>query len=264
MITVFTPTYNRAYTLPKLYESLKNQSSNKFQWLVIDDGSSDNTEKLIESYKKENKIEIIYKKIKNGGKMRAINKGVELSLKELFFIVDSDDYLHNKAIEKILASYENLPKEFAGMVFRKKNIKEEKELTVFPNKPIDSTPIEIFYNKKILGDKAEVFKTSILKEKYFIFPEIKGEKFVPEGLIWNRIGKRYNLRYINEIIYYFEYIQDGYTKNFNKLIKENPEGFKLYYKEMLTYPIPFYNKIKFLLRYIESCIFSFLKKGEKE
>ncbi|MGL6064071.1 MAG: glycosyltransferase family 2 protein [Fusobacteriaceae bacterium] len=263
MITVFTPTYNRAYTLPKLYESLQKQSDSRFQWLVIDDGSTDNTEQLIELYKKENKIKIIYKKINNGGKMRAINRGVENCLSELFFIVDSDDYLHNKAIERILETYKNLPKEFAGMVFRKKNLKEEKELTVFPSAIIDSTPVEIFYNKKILGDKAEVFKTSVLKEGFFIFPEIKGEKFIPEGLVWNRIGKKYKLRYIDEIIYYFEYIQDGYTKNFNRLIKENPEGFKLYYKEMLTYSIPFYNKIKFLLRYMESCIFSFLKKGEK-
>ncbi|MGL5123808.1 MAG: glycosyltransferase family 2 protein [Fusobacteriaceae bacterium] len=264
MITVFTPTYNRAYVLPKLYESLKKQSSNKFQWLIIDDGSTDNTEELIKNYKKENKIEIIYKKYQNGGKMRAINKGVEICSKELFFIVDSDDYLHSKAIERIYDSYKNLPKEFAGMVFRKKNIKEGKELTVFPSKLIDSTPIEIFYNKKILGDKAEIFKTSILREKNFIFPEIKGEKFIPEGLIWNRIGKKYKLRYIDEIIYYFEYIQDGYTQNFNKSIKENPEGFKMYYKEMLTYSIPFYNKIKFLLRYLESSIFLFLKKGEKK
>lgn len=260
MITVFTPTFNRAYTLPKLYESLKKQTNTRFQWLIIDDGSKDDTEELIQNYIKENKIEIIYKKISNGGKMRAINKGVEISQKDLFFIVDSDDYLDSNAIEKIINAYKNLPKEFAGMVFRKKNIELEKDLTMFPKAIIDSTPIEIFYNKKILGDKAEVFKTSILREKKFVFPEIKGEKFIPEGLIWNRIGKKYNLRYINEIIYYFQYIPDGYTKNFNRLIKENPQGFKLYYKEMLTYPIPLYNKVKFLLRYIESYIFLFLKK----
>ncbi|MGL5049838.1 MAG: glycosyltransferase family A protein, partial [Fusobacteriaceae bacterium] len=90
----------------------------------------------------------------------------------------------------------------------------------------------------------------------------KNEKFIPEGLVWNRIGRNHLLRYVNKIIYKFEYIEDGYTSNFNKIFKKNPEGFKLYYKEMIFYNIPLMNKFKFFIRYLQAIYYSRFGGGE--
>ena len=107
-VTVFTPTYNRAYTLPKLYNSLCRQTSVDFMWLVVDDGSTDNTEELIKGWQEENKVLIEYHKQSNGGKMRAHNLGVKLCNSELFFCVDSDDYISDVAIEHIIDYWNEL------------------------------------------------------------------------------------------------------------------------------------------------------------
>ncbi|MGL4947474.1 MAG: glycosyltransferase family A protein [Cetobacterium sp.] len=261
MITVFTPTYNREKTLNRLYLSLKNQTIKNFEWVIVDDGSTDNTEQLIEKFKKQEEFPIIYKKIKNGGKMKAVNIGVSLASKELFFIVDSDDYLNEKAIENILEENKYLPKNYAGLVFRKvevfENGKVKKENDSFGKDRIDSNPIDIYYNKKILKDKAEIIKTTIMKE--YPFPEIEGEKFLPEGYIWNRIGEKYPFRYIDKGIYYYRYLEDGYTQNFHEILKNNPEGLKLYYSYMLKKNIPLQNKIKFLIRLIQSIYYKLRK-----
>ncbi|WP_432204778.1 glycosyltransferase family 2 protein [Cetobacterium somerae] len=264
MITVFTPTYNREYTLKRLYKSLKNQTIKNFEWIIVDDGSNDDTENLIKEFIKEDEIPIIYKKVKNGGKMRAINIGVSLANKELFFIVDSDDYLDERAMETIEEESVTLPVDYAGVVFRKVEVfdngKIVRERESFGEDQIDSTPINIFYNKKILGDKAEVVKTAIMRE--YPFPEIEGEKFVPEGYIWNQIGENYMFRYIDKGIYYYQYLDDGYTKRFSEIIKLNPKGLKLYYGYMLKKNIPLKNKIKFMIRYFQSLYYCWKKEGK--
>lgn len=257
MITIFTPTYNRAYIIEKLYHSLLAQSSKNFQWVVVDDGSTDNTEELLAKYIEERKLEIIYHKKINGGKMSAINEGIRLAQGELFFIVDSDDYITEDAIETIEKYSKVLPQNFAGLVFRKWNI-SGKGFGNFPEQIIDSDPVEIFYRKGVLGDKAEVVKTEIMKK--YPFPLCPGEKFIPEGIVWNRIGRDYRFRYVDKIIYNFEYIPDGYTNNFSKIMRFNPQGMQLYYGEMLKENIPIKNKIKFLLRYIQSVYYTWRRK----
>ena len=265
MITVFTPTYNREDTLRILYKSLKNQTMKDFQWVVVDDGSKDKTENLIKSFIQEGEINILYKKIKNGGKMRAINIGLSLASEEYFFIVDSDDYLNEKALELIQEEIVTLPSDFAGIVFRKVEVNKNGEIKYkdesFGEDQIDSNPIDIFYNKKILKDKAEIIKTSIMRE--FPFPEIENENFFPEGYIWNKIGEHYSFRYIDKGIYYYKYLIDGYTKRFEEVLKENPKGFKKYYFYMIGKNIPIKNKIKFIIRFIQSKYYDIKKNRGK-
>ena len=258
MITIFTPAYNRKHTLTRLYESLKNQTDRDFEWIIVDDGSTDKTEELIKDFQKENIINIRYIYQENGGKQRAVNHGVREALGEYFFIVDSDDYLSENAVEMIKKYSFSLPKDFGGMVFRKINISDENYRNIyFTEKYIDSNPIDIVYKHHLYGDKGEIFKTEILKK--FPFPEFQGEKFVPEGYIWNSIGKKYNLRYIDYGIYYFEYLEDGYTKNFKRDLQRNPQGFGVYYKDMLTDDIPLSAKIKFFLRYLQTKFYKVIK-----
>ena len=197
-ITVFTPTFNRGYIIEKLYESIKNQTFKEFEWLVIDDGSNDNTEEIFDKINKNNDFfKVRYYKKENGGKHRAINQGVELAEGELFFIVDSDDQLTSYALEYIdkwEKSIEN-KKKFAGLAGNKgKNI-DDIWGTTFNGKYIDCTSLERNKNN-ITGDKAEVFYTDILKK--YKFMEFENENFITESTVWNKIAyDGYKIRWFN-------------------------------------------------------------------
>ena len=146
MITIFTPVYNRKDTLLRLYESLKRQTVKEFQWIVVDDGSTDGTKELMADFTREEAVDIIYEYQENSGKMRAVNRGVQLAQGEYFFIVDSDDYITDNSIELIMREAENLPKNLGGMIFRKIDMASGKITgKPYPEYRIDSSPIEIVY-----------------------------------------------------------------------------------------------------------------------
>lgn len=265
MITIFTPTYNRAYILPKLYESLCNQSSKDFEWLVVDDGSTDETSELLKNWQTENKITInsIYRE--NGGKSTAINLGVQNAKGKLFFIVDSDDFLTANAVETILTDekkslHENIAFSVAGYCYRRRNYRtgsviSSSDLAL----PGCASSLELAFKYKMAGDKAEVFYTDVLKK--FPFPDLPNNKFVPEALVWYRIANAgYKLILKDEAIYQCDYIADGYTQNFMSNLRKNCSGFALFYKECLFYKeIPAFVKAKYLIRLIQ-CKFYEVKK----
>jgi glycosyltransferase involved in cell wall biosynthesis len=235
-ITVFTPTYNRAYIIENLYKSLKKQTFTDFEWLVIDDGSNDNTEDLFKNWAKEkNLFPIRYYKVENGGKHRAINKATDLAKGELLFIVDSDDHLVNDALESII-SWENSLEDkadFCGIAGnRGKSIKEYIG-TTFDGDFIDATSLE--RNKyNITGDKAEVFYTNILRN--YKFDEIEGEKFITEATVWNRMAHDgYKIRWFNKTIYICDYLEDGLTQNIQTIFTNNPIGTAIYIKQLIKY-----------------------------
>lgn len=226
MITIMTPTYNRAYILENTYRSLCEQTSFEFEWIVIDDGSIDETESLIEKWKAEcKKFNIIYLKQQNGGKHRAINKAVNIARYDWFFILDSDDQLTPTAVECIhtwIVEVANL-NGIAG-VAGLKGTHNQAIGGYIKQSYIDATNLE---RKKygLLGDKAEIYKTSILRQ--YPFPEFAGENFLRESAVWDSIAKDgLKLRWFNSIIYICEYIEDGLTKNVNnKIYAKNFCGF---------------------------------------
>ena len=237
MITIFTPTYNRAYIIKSVYNSLKAQTFKEFEWLVVDDGSTDNTEELFEKWLKEdNFFKIKYHKTKNGGKHRAINTGLEHAKGELFFIVDSDDYILDNALEKVnewLKTIEGKEQEFCGVVGnRGKNLKDIWG-TTFEGYTLDSTYLDSI-NNKITGDKAEIYFTDVLRKNKF--PEFQNEKFIQEGAVWYELANQgYKLRYFNEIIYITEYLEDGLSANPTRMWLENPQGFAFVLKQQIKY-----------------------------
>lgn len=257
-ITILTPTYNRVHTLNKLYESLCKQTNKNFEWMVIDDGSNDNTEELILKFIEQNKIKIKYFKKKNGGKHTAINFGLKNIKSEYVFILDSDDFLSNDAIQimndYILKYQDN--KGIACFSFLKaytdKTIVGKKH---YNNETI-SNNIDFRYNQGYLGDMAELFKTSILKK--YPFPEFAGEKFLSECYVWNNIALKYNTVYINKIIYYCEYLDDGLSKGWFKQVVNSPKGARL--NSMLFMNKKFIFKIR-LKNCIEYGVFSFLSNS---
>lgn len=228
MITVFTPTYNRVHTLPQLYDSLKNQSFQDFEWLIVDDGSTDGTHYLVDEWLKEGCLNIRYEYKLNGGKHRAINLGVSLAKGGWFFIVDSDDTITYNALEvanKWIMSVETNERLAGVSGLRRINGKIPKVDFDY----IDDTPMNI---KKIIRvDKSEIFKISVLKK--YPFPDIPGEKFCAESLIWNRIGLKYKLRYFNEVIYNCEYLQDGLTNKSLEIRRQSPTYASINYCEQM-------------------------------
>lgn len=236
-VSICTPIYNRAYKILDLYESIKKQTNKNFEWIIIDDGSTDDILLKIELIKNEELIKVNYIKKENGGKHTAINKALEVAEGELFFIVDSDDILTEDAIETIVSEWKSIEINNTEKIIgvsgnrgysRKKVIGDE-----LSSDYIDCTALELRYKFNIRGDKAEAFKTNILKE--YKFPVYEDERFLTEAVIWNRIAKDgYKLRWINKIIYITEYLDDGLTKKYDSLMARNINGTKLYYSEFLS------------------------------
>lgn len=234
-VTVFTPTYNRAYILENLYRSLKRQTYQNFEWLVVDDGSTDGTGDLIAAWQGEaHGFPIRYVRQENGGKCRAINRGLEKAQGRLFFTVDSDDYLTDDALEKIVAWEGTLPKDqkfcgFAG------NLGTAPDVT--PNKPLPGDYFDgsAFDRYGIVeGERASVFYTEIHRK--YLYPEFPGEKFMTEAVTWNRMAADgYRMRFFNDIIWIYEYKEDGLTKSGYDLFLRNPRGTALFFREKAVF-----------------------------
>lgn len=238
LITIFTPTYNRAHLLSRLFESLMKLTTRDFEWIIVDDGSTDNTEELVKGFLIKATFTILYFKKKNEGKHAAINQGVNHANGELFFIVDSDDFLPKDSLERIQYHYakskHNL--NLAGVAGKRRVMSNDKLNCCFHHKEFLSSALDFRYLYNYKGDMAEVYKTQVLRE--YPFPIFEGEKFVTESLVWFRIAQKYKLLYFDEFIYNCEYQEDGLTDNYRKLIENNPKGSLLYYRELLTYSIP--------------------------
>lgn len=255
-ITVLTPTYNRAYCLEKAYNSMNIQSNKDFIWLIIDDGSIDNTENLVNQFKKTSSFEIKYIKQNNGGKHRALNLGISNINTELTIILDSDDYLTDNAIDTIL-NYHKKSKGINGICgYSFLRIKENGEIIgkKFPEDYYIDNHINCRFNEDIAGDKAEVFFSDILKK--YPFPEIEGEKFLTEAIVWSKIGRSYNTVYINEPLIVCEYLMDGLTHAQKKLSLNNPKGMALFYEENHDSAYKKDLREKYLKRYIAYSLLS--------
>lgn len=233
MITIFTPTYNRAYTLLRLYKSIQEQSNMNFEWLIVDDGSTDNTESLVKEWQDAAQFTLRYYKQKNGGKHRAINLAMELAKGDLFFIVDSDDYLPSHAIDLLNFNFNQIKDDesFCG-VSGSRCYPDGNRIGGDVNYQVLETDSVSFRQKyKVKGDMAEAWRLSVLRK--YPFPEFAGEKFVTEAFVWNEIAKKYKLRYFNNGIYICEYLDDGLTKHIRRHHRNSPQGTMSFYASLM-------------------------------
>lgn len=238
-ITVFTPAYNRADIIGALYHSLQRQNFTDFEWIVVDDGSTDHTESLFDQWLSEdNPFPIRYIRQRNGGKHRAVNQGLLKAEGELFLIVDSDDYLADDALTQIDAAEKSIPaverSRFAGVCGCKAFFNGTRIGSTFEN----SDFLDITYLEReqygITGDKAEVFYTALLKK--YPFPEFDGEKFITECVVWDRIGgDGFKLRYFNAPLMFCEYRADGLSRNIENAFIKSPRGYALYLVQSRQY-----------------------------
>lgn len=247
MVTIFTPTYNRRKELENLYESLLKQTNKNFEWLLVDDGSFDDTNEYINKILIKKKININYIYKENGGKQSAYNVGLKNAKGDIFFCLDSDEILSPKAIEIIVNDFKNVSGNIGGYSYNRAYITNKNKVigTKFP-KGVDSAYYYDIYGKLgVTGDKLMVFKTKIAKK--YPFPEIAGEKFVPEAVVFNRIAKNYRLGLSNEILSYTEYLPGGYSDNYFELVKRNPKGNIIYFKEKYDIEPSLYNVYGYIL-----------------
>lgn len=246
-ITILTPTYNRASLLPRLFDSLLRQTNKDFEWIVVDDGSTDDTREVAANLKEKCggafPMGYVYKA--NGGKHMAINIGAERARGELLFIADSDDLLTDDALETVANSWHDISddKSFAGIAGLDIAMDTREVIgSGLPQEHIDCNAIDIRYRHHVTGDMKEVFRTEVLRE--FPFPEFAGERFCPEQLVWFRMARRYRLRYINKPIYIADYQPDGITAGITRARMRNPSASMLTYAELTECPVPFLVKVK--------------------
>lgn len=248
-ITILTPTYNRAAYLPRLFESLKAQTNRDFLWLVVDDGSEDDTENLIASYGQQG-VEIRYIRQENGGKHTALNRGIAEIQSELTFIVDSDDYLPENAVETVLAYHEKYrgTPGLCGYSFLRCHGDGRVNTAYFPSDELIGSYAQVRINGGIGGDKAEVFYTEILKKYPFsVFPD---EKFMPEDAVWMQMSGPYQMVHMNKNIYYCDYLEGGLTNTGRRMKVHSPRGMILRSKVYLDDPaIRMKVKVKMMLLY---------------
>lgn len=252
MFTVFTPTYNRAHTLPRVYDSLRSQTCRCFEWVIVDDGSTDSTSKLVKKWQQEAIFPIRYIYQKNSGKHVAFNLGVQEAKGELFLPIDSDDACVPEALERFHYHWSNIPKkirsQYSGISCLCIDGKGNTIGTKYPYDYMESNLIDIYHKYKVKGDKWGFTRTDILHKTPF--PVIEGENFIAEGIVWNRIAKTYQMIFINESLEHPFYCKGGLTSSINRIRIHSPKGACLYYEDAMQLNIPYLFKLKYTINFI--------------
>ena len=260
--TVFTPTFNRKELLEKLYKSLQKQTYTDFEWLIVDDGSTDGTGEKVKEFLEESKLDIKYFYKENGGKQRAYNFATDKANGELFICLDSDDEYVENGFETILKYWEKYEKngEIAGMGYLSMYPDGEIIGSSFPEKEMISTQFDIYNKYGVKGDKGLMFRTEIIKK--YKFPIFDDEKFITEAVVYNRICEKYKMVYVNEKIEIKEYQEDGLTAKYNNLLLRNPKGQALYHNEINFQNLTFKQKILNNAIYYKFCRVAGYKLGK--
>ncbi len=254
-ITVFTATYNRAPTLPALAASLSAQIFQDFEWIVVDDGSIDDTSEVLAKIVASGNIRLRVISVSNGGKHRAINLGVAEARAPWFFIVDSDDRLPPSALAVIAQSIPLAEAEerCGGIMGLKADFSQAVVGERLPENLAFADSLELTYKYDIRGDKAEVFKTSILRD--FPFPAFPGEKHLTECVVWYRIARAgWKLLLTNEVLYEADYQGDGLSSRSLELRIRDIEGTLLFYREELEGGLPLLGMLRESSNYVRFCL----------
>lgn len=252
LFTVFTATYNRAHTLGRVYKSLCAQTCRDFEWVIVDDGSTDGTEVLVNDWIKEADFLIRYIHQANAGKHVAFNKGVADASGELFVNFDSDDACIPEALDVLKRYWFDIPEMDRGSFSAVTAVACYADGSVvgdlFPVSPLDGFPTEIRVKYGVSGDKWGFQTTAAWRE--FPFPVHVGEKFIPEAASLIRIGAKYKTRFVNDVLLIV--YEDGgarLSKKITKLRINNPRGTSDYYREYAYERMPWAEKVKAVVNY---------------
>ncbi|NQX66776.1 glycosyltransferase [Paenibacillus alba] len=234
-LTVFTPTYNRAYCLVHCYESLKRQTSKDFIWLIIDDGSTDNTHELVASWQAENEILIRYHHQENQGMHGAHNTAYQLINTELNVCIDSDDYMPDNAVEQINTFWEKHGHDRVSGIIGLDAFTDGRIIgSRMPEELASSTLFELYSKHRVTGDKKLVYRTELTRS--YPYPIFENEKYVGLAYKYYKLDQQYEMLLMNEVLCCVEYLPDGSSMNMFKQYRKNPKGFAFYRKELMKLP----------------------------
>lgn len=237
LFTVFTPTYNRAGTLPRVYDSLRAQTLKDFEWLIVDDGSEDGTKAMVRAWMADAGMPIRYIHQDNQGKAAAVNRGVGAARGELFLVLDSDDTCTRDALERLREIWVSIPESlrhtFSGVTVHCFDGQGRIVGDRFPADPLDAHPYELM---RVRGEKWGCHRTEILRA--FPYPIVTGERYLPEGIVWNRVGREYLIRFRNVALRRYTPAPGGITAGVRTLLMRNPRGAAQYYRDVLALPVP--------------------------
>lgn len=244
--TVFTPTYNRAYTLNGAYESLCAQTFKDFEWLIVDDGSTDNTEELVSGWVAEGLVDIVYIKQRNQGKHVAHNTAVDNANGSLFLVLDSDDKCIPDTLENFKKYWEDIPEHvrasYSTLSFLCMNQYGQIVGSEYPSFIVDS---QMFSEQLDLRSGGERFGVNTIESmRANKFPVYPGERFLPEGLVWNRLSKNYRARFVNLPLRIYEQQADSLSKKTVDVRTRSPRGTLQYYRESMDLPLSGKQRLK--------------------
>ncbi len=248
--TVFTPTYNRAHTLPGVYGSLRAQTFHDFEWIIVDDGSTDETERLVAGWIPQAGFPIRYFKQPNSGKHVAFNRAVREAQGQLFLSFDSDDRCVPETLEKFWRHWcaipENERNRFSTLSVLCMTSKGE---VIGKRYPQDVYDAHTFQEQFAVRDSERwgVNRTDVLKT--MPYEEFPGEKFIPEGCVWNLLSARYSTRFVNDPLRIYEAGSDSLSRDTIALRARNPKGSCKYYADLSGYPLPLMDRVKSLINY---------------
>lgn len=264
ILTVFTPAYNRAHTLPRTYESLKNQTCKDFIWLVVDDGSADNTRELVSSWmetEKDFEIQYFYKE--NGGMHTAHNTAYENIHTELNTCIDSDDMMPSNAVELILNKWKEVKdKGFAGIIGLDSDLEGNIIGKGFPP-GLKETTLVGYYAAGGEGDKKLVYRTDVINQ-YPPYPVFEGEKYVALAYKYRLIDQDYKLAVLDEVLVNVDYQPDGSSATMFKQYLKYPKGFAFWRKACMKYPESLKRIPVDCMHYVSSSLISGNKQYIKE
>ncbi|MBR3358760.1 MAG: glycosyltransferase family 2 protein [Solobacterium sp.] len=251
LLTVFTPSFNRAHTLGRTYSSLKNQTCKDFIWMIIDDGSSDNTRELVENWKtQENGFDIRYIYKENGGMHTAHNTAYENIDTLLNVCVDSDDAMPENAVELILKKWiEVKDKGYAGIIGLDADMNTGKLIGKGFPEGFQKTTLSGYYAAGGAGDKKLIYRTDVINE-YPPYPVFEGEKYVPLSYKYRLIDEKYEMAVLNEILCLVEYQPDGSSNTMLRQYYKNPKGFAFWRTIRMQYPISKKRLFKVCVHYV--------------
>lgn len=252
-LTIFTPAYNRAHTIGRTYESLCRQTCKDFEWLVVDDGSKDNTRELVEGWIAESLIPIRYIYQDNQGMHGAHNTAYRNITTELNVCIDSDDYMPDDAVEKIVTFWKKHGSDkYAGIIGLDKAMGGDIIGTRF-SENLKETTLMGFYDAGGIGDKKLVYRTSVINQ-YPEYPIFEGERYVGLAYKYHLVDQDYPLLVLNEVLCIVEYQTDGSSMNMYRQYWNNPKGWSFYRKEEMKVTKDWKRKMIVNIHYVSSSI----------
>jgi glycosyltransferase involved in cell wall biosynthesis len=252
LFTVFTATHDRAHTLSRPYQALRAQSLQDFEWLIVDDGSTDGTEALTRAWQRDSPFAIRYLRQVRGGKHRAFNVGVREATGTLFLSLDSDDGCVPWALERLQRYWQAIPEadrdRFTGVTVLAQDPEGNVIGDPFPGAPASMSFLDMMTRHRVRGDKWGFHRTAVLRE--FPFPEFEGELFMSEGVVWHRIAQRYHMRFVNDPLLIAWYQPDGLSARSIQARVAAPRGAMLVQKELADSAVPVQTRLWAVMNFV--------------